>query len=252
MDVFDAGKRRARLSVKTYSTEHLFGNFFATRASFSVGLRLERTIANIRIAASDSLAFSHKAFGFVGVFSLDTFDRANYPTSGVRLDLRNDVVPGGFGDNDRFSRHFLDFSSALKLGRHYVLTNQIVLGTTTGERMPLHNNFILGGVDAPLLLLNNHTNTASFAGLKYQERVGEHIQYLQLGLQIEVLRRTFITLKTNAGNTFGDWNWNLSPGKYEKGLGVSAGVLTPVGPIELTLMTGSHDLLTYLNVGFRF
>jgi hypothetical protein len=129
----------------------------------------------------------------------------------------------------------------------------LVAGTTSGDVVPGHYQFILGGVDIPSLLLERETSKTSFLGLRSQQLLGEHLQFAQVGVQFELTRRMFGILRANAGNTFDEWEVDFSDDRFESGVGATLGLTTPIGPVELTGAYGSIDeFQSYLSVGLKF
>ena len=189
----------------------------------------------------------------VGVFWLDLFDRTYYPTSGVSLFARSEISESDFGSDATFSRHYLDFRSALPIHRRLSVQTQLILGTTDGDNLPAHYNFILGGLNTAVLFLEREMTRIAAVGLKSQELVGRHIQFLQAGLQYELSTNLFMLLRANAGNTFEDWEFDFSSDRFESGVGLTLGLATPIGPVELSAMHGSrHNFVSHLNIGMKF
>ncbi|MCH7897756.1 MAG: hypothetical protein IIC62_00255 [Proteobacteria bacterium] len=94
----------------------------------------------------------------------------------------------------------------------------------------------------------------SFVGLESQELFGKHLQSFHLALQYEFASKAFLVARANAGNVFDEWDFDIfANDRYESGIGLTLGLITPFGPLEVSAMHGSrHDFITHLNVGFKF
>jgi len=253
LDIFNESQREATLDVKSIVAEGLIGSIFSTKVAAGVGFRAEYADVSPRVAAADTFSFNDKLFSFLGLIWFDAFDRADFPTRGMSLVIRNELANKNFGSDATFTRHYLDLRAVLPLHGKVSVGSTILLGTTTGDDLPLHQKFILGGLDTPLLLLGGRLSGQSFVGLKAQELIGNHVQFFQFSLQYEMFPQIFTLLRLNAGNTFEDWKIDFSKDRFESGFGLTLGAITPLGPIELSLARGSrHNFLTHLNIGYKF
>lgn len=253
LDVFRDARREAQLEVKSAGVEALLGTLFSTQVVAGFGLRSEIFEVSPKIAPPDFPSQQNELLLLLALLWVDTFNRANFPSSGVFLLVRNEFGDNRFGQFSDFSRHLFAFKGALPLHRKLSLLSEIWLGTTKGRELPSHYQFILGGVDSPLVFGETVLTSTSFLGFKSQEFVGPHVQFVQLGLQYEIFSRIFVQLRMNAGNTFAEWNKQITKSRFESGIGITLGALTPLGPLELTLMGGSrHAFLSHFNLGFKF
>ena len=120
------------------------------------------------------------------------------------------------------------------------ILSRFQVGAISGKNIPLTYKFFLGGVD-------------SFLGLKYQERMGDFLQAALIGIQFEPWLNRFILLRWNIGNTSDRWKNLFIRNRAITGFGATAGLSTPLGPIELTMMGGSwNNFMVYFNIGYKF
>jgi len=253
LDLFGAEQRLARINLKTFMAEALVGSIFSIRTAFSVGLRSEYTDVSPQIAATDTLSFKSFNLPVVNVNVVDTFDQAYFPARGVRLYLKNEFASNRFGSDASYTRHFIDFRAVVPVSARVSLSGEAAAGLTTGSEVPLQKRFILGGMDTPALLLEKGASNLTFVGYKSQELLGENLQFLQLGLQVELIPDVFVLGRINAGNVFDDFRIDFNPHRFKFGAGLTLGALTPLGPVEFSLMSSRrHPVMTHLNIGFKF
>jgi len=77
----------------------------------------------------------------------------------------------------------------------------------------------------------------------------------QYGIQIEPRRDTFVRLIANTAQTTSNAEEvPLQKDARLSGYGVSIGLLTPIGPIEITVMQSlqTHSVILHFNLGYRF
>jgi len=240
IDVYQDEQRIANVQVNTSSLEILYGSIFSTSVMAGVGLRGEYSYLRPRIAPEDFESERNKYYSMLGLVWVDTFDRPIFPHQGHSITFRNIVTHRRFGSDATFSRHLFDWYGIFPVSSEISLLSRVQLGTSTREEMPLNHKFFLGGED-------------SFLGLKYQERLGDHLQALQLGLQYEVLPRRFVLLRWNVGNTSDKWKNLLTKNNVITGGGITFGAATPIGPLEFTFSSSSrHDIMFYFNLGYKF
>lgn len=253
LDIFNEEQRDVRLRFRGAFAEGFLGTIFSTSFAAGLGLRGEIYEIDPRIAPADFPSFSDQFVSCFGVFWIDTMDRAVFPSRGVWFLARSDFTHEEFGSSQTFSRHLLDFRGVLPLSRRFSILTQLVAGTSTGEGLPLHQHFLLGGLRSPVLVWEKRMTRATFLGFKPQEFMGTHLQFLQIGLQHELLADLFVQLRFNLGNTFDRWRWDVDPERFKAGFGLTVGLSTPLGPVELTAMgSGRHEFLTHLNLGYTF
>ncbi|MBP2681398.1 MAG: hypothetical protein H6Q78_1261, partial [Candidatus Krumholzibacteriota bacterium] len=71
--------------------------------------------------------------------------------------------------------------------------------------------------------------------------------------QWEALRERYVILVWNVGNTFDEWPSEITGSRYVNGGGLTLGIDTILGPIEVTAMTSeARDFLMYFNAGYKF
>jgi hypothetical protein len=251
IDYYEDHTRVARYRATSMSGEGLLGTLFSMHTLFGAGVRGEYVEADPSIASPEFEKITGKQIVLFGTLEIDTYNRSVFPTGGFFLQLQSE-----YANNEKlefkksFWRHYLDLRFLIPVQRHISLWQSLFVGTNSQNDIPFHYNFFLGGMDNPFVFLGKKN---SFLGFKAQETRGPHAQFLQLGVQFNLRGDKYILLRGNAGNTFDEWNFDISRNTYLVGGGLTLGTNTFLGPLELTLMGGEHrKALMYLNLGYKF
>ena len=253
IDIYDGNDKIARYDMKAIYGEVLAKRIFGDCFGLGVGLRGEWADLDPNIRDVSLPSYRENLTTLVGTLDFDNLDRTYFPRRGVAVFSRFDYSEGSLGSEGTFSRYFADVKAFLPVGLHVTLVGEIAGGTTTGDAMPAHDRFSLGGIETPALLLERASSRITFLGLRYQQLYGEHFQFAQAGVQGQFGSNVVLLLRANAGNTFDAWKLELSADRFETGAGATMGLLTPFGPVALTGSYGSaDDLLFHLDIGMRF
>lgn len=253
IDLYVGNDRVAQLDLKSAYGEFLVGNTFSDRMALGVGIRGEWMDVVSALSTIELPGAEQDLFALVGALRYDSLDRTHFPTSGIAFLTRHEYSESTWGSDARFSRHYADFKFFAPLVGKTTLLGHLVAGTTTGDDIPPSYLFILGGIDTPVLLLERQATRASFLGLYSRQLLGRHVQFAQAGLQFQMSRRTLLLLRGNVGTTYGGADFDLQNVTYSHGYGATLGVMTPLGPLELTGSYGSAEtLIGHLSVGMKF
>ena len=262
LDLFEGRRRISTLQANVVGLSAYAAG--SVRGEAAVGAGLSGEFFNIDPKIVDNSIFNGSRgfldeadrLIFAEVFAvLDRFDQRAFPSRGVRLFTRGAYSPAPLSSAG-FYQHVLDANRYVPLSRRLSLIGRLTLGTTLGSDPPLHHRFYLGGpyLGGPHLYDTFPGRQFPLVGYSVQELSGRNVQALGLGLQIEALRGVFATARAETGRATGDWEWNLDPGSFSSGYSLSAGSLTFLGPVELTVMAahlpGPYALR--VNVGYAF
>jgi NTE family protein len=229
LDIFEGGERVADIRTRVASVSGVLGRTLSRTTVAGLRAGIEYVDTETRIAEADTAA--HRTY-YTGSAILwrDTFDRTAFPTRGISLRWRSVVGNDRLGGNTSFVQHLLDVEQLVALSRRTVLRVRAIAGGGTGDDLPLHRHFFLGGVHlSPAFPETQPT----FWGLEPQERAGTAVHVARVALQREILRDLFATIGVNVGNAFA--RWAPSEFEYIAGWGASLGLATPIGPIEATV-----------------
>ncbi len=185
--------------------------------------------------------------------TVDSLDRIDYPTKGVKSDFEY-LWGGTMGTQN------VDFyGPSYILEGYYPLTERLTFmsaiggGSVKGEDILPNEYFKLGGIR------NDVKNKEfSFYGYNSQRKLADEFLMGQLGVQYRVYSNLYLIFKWNmatySGAPIQTTNTNEMWDDKEQGYGMTIGVDSPLGPLELTLMqdTDNSELLTQFNMGYIF
>lgn len=253
IDFYVGNERVAKLDVKSFSGSVDAGTFFSRVVAAIGGLRAEYVDVSPDIAPIGSPTQSGWLGLGYGTVTADTYNRVQFPGSGLRGTLAGELGEQSVTDGGGIRRAYLNLQGALPVTPRLSLLTQLFLGSAGGDSIPLSYQFFLGGLEAPAAGQYPDLSRVSFVGVRYQELRGRAAQFLMLGVQLEVNESAYVLLRANAGNAFDAWEVDLASDRFESGIGMTVGAATLAGPVSLTVATGSrHDFLATLNLGFYF
>ncbi|MBN1153827.1 patatin-like phospholipase family protein [candidate division KSB1 bacterium] len=240
IDVYQENKRIANVRASTAIGMFHIGTLFSNKFSLSSGLKRERTLVEPRIAPKDYPTQEYTFTSLNSMLWIDTMDKNAFPTQGHYLLFESDIAYKDSHLSHTFTRHSLKWIGYFKTSQRLSLITRVEFGNVKGSEIPPHLQFFLGGAE-------------SFLGLNFQERAGRNVHMIQLGAQYEFLTNRYVIGRCNIGNTFDTWEFFYPFDDYVTGGGITLGMATPIGPIEVTLMSGSQRRLQgYLNIGYKF
>ena len=250
LNIFVEGRRDASLKVRNAEGSVMFTSTFFNNSQGTVGLRTEFYNYGEDVGRVDSLMSNDVLVTGLASYTLETFDRAAFPTTGFLMRFEAEGTPESFGF-PAFGRYVVDWQARRPLRENWTLTSQLVLGRVRGKDAPLHYEFYLGGATQ---FRNLASRQFPLLGYAVHELAGSSVQTLSLGVQYEISRSVFLSATWNTARVGEEWLWRIRRDDFRSGYGISAGALTPVGPIELTFMGQSLDgpYTTNLNIGYVF
>jgi len=190
---------------------------------------------------------------FYGYFEMDTLDRAYYPRNGVKIHAEAKTITGFLpigNDADMVIAERLSLSAhgVMNLHRRIALSGEYFLGVTPGEDIPSESLYYFGGFSDP------DEKVFPFVGFNFRGLSGTNAQILGTALQYEPFSNVFLTLRGNAGVATAETKDLFGARYWISGIGISFGVLSPLGPAELLLMKESlqKHVLLHARVGLAF
>ena len=252
-DLYEGTERIAKLDSRYFSGSLDAGTFFSRTVAAIGGIRGEYLSVSPDIAPAGSPSQKGWLGLLYGTITADTYDRPQFPASGLRASLAGEVGDQSVAGKGTVRRAFLNVHGALPVATRVSLLGQLFLGSAGGDAIPVPYQFFLGGLHIPAAFPYRTLSPVSFVGLKHQELRGRAAQFLMLGAQLAVREGAYLLVRANAGNAFDAWEVDISSDRFESGIGLTVGAATPVGPVSFTVATGSrHDFLATLDLGFYF
>ena len=249
LDIFLRGRRNASLKVRTVEGIALFTSTFLNYSQWTAGVRAEGYNYGENVGRVDSLRKSDNLLLGVARFNMETFDRSAFPRTGFLMLMQMEGAPRGLGVPS-FGRYVADWQARRPLGERSTLKARLTLGRVLGE-VPLHYQFYMGG---GTLFRNLSSRQFPLFGYAIHELSGHNIQAFSIGLQYQLTSSFFLSADWNTGRIGDTWRWRIRPDDFLSGYGISAGVITPIGPVELAIMGQNLDgpYITNLNIGYVF
>lgn len=233
-----------------------------------VGIRQEnirfRPLIQSRIEANGKNRFLN-AFAFL---QINTLNQPFYPSSGIKLDVETGSIFNqkaevnffqdnqpitdlsslgiGFGNYQRF---ILKFDSYQPLSPKVTLTISPQTALNINYNQNLVNNFQVGG------LVNTFRNQVTFAGYDEGTLSTPSVAALGIGLNYNLFKNGYVTLKSNGlASNFISEEQTFEFDGWLTGHALTFAYLTPIGPLEFSVMYGdqSRQLGTYVNFGIPF
>jgi NTE family protein len=255
IDLFSGGVRTSSVVVHILEGGLSVGGLLRPYLAASLGIRGELYDLDPRIAGETGVSFSFldETSSLVlaeGQLRLDTFDRLTFPTRGTKLSVRSTVSIGPLS-SDTFGQHSIDVESRFPFGSRLSFVARAVAGRTFGTGTPIHYRFFAGGLFPLDDVAGRHI---PLLGYELQELAGVNMRALRAGLQFEIRQDVFLGAMWNAAAAGETWSWPVEPGDFAGGIGFSAGVRSPVGPVILMLTSGGTDgpYELHLSVGHFF
>jgi len=245
-DVFDNDRQVAEIRARVSEAAGLLASPIGRTTAAGLRLGIEYLNAHTSIAPEDT-AQDEFSLTAAGELWRNTLNRNTYPTRGVALHVQS-LWAERIGEGEFWTQHIFNLERVFPVARRTAVRAQVYLGAATGDEVPIHRLFFLGGA-YPTAIFGE--SQPAFWGLRPQERFGKAAQVFRVSVQQRIRGRIHAIAGLNAGNTLAEWSW---PDGYLVGWGVAVGSSTAIGPIELTLHGRGPDnkLLLDLNIGYVF
>jgi len=191
---------------------------------------------------------------FVAFLKMDNMDRLNYPCSGFRLTshfkLITDMKDSLAQPTDPTAFIAARYKAAISLHPKLTLVPGAYFGSTLsrGEYVLPQYSTYMGG-----LRESDMNAIFPFVGLEYME-VNQYNGLIgRLDVQYEFYKNFYLTPKYNIGVSSENLKDIFTENNPINGYGLSLGVNTVIGPIEVTIMSSDYNkkVLGYFNLGFN-
>ncbi|MFP8489659.1 patatin-like phospholipase family protein [Gracilimonas sp. Q87] len=253
IDIFDGNLIASSVNVESLSFNVKTWIRAFQNASLSAGAKTE--FYNIDQAVGETLLFNNvdRILSAQGSLYINTFNQTYFPSSGNQLFIQTELSNTYWGSGISFIQHVLNWESRLPLNDTFTFMTRISAGGTFSDKkeLPLHYQFYSGGA-FPNYVRSDHQYP--LLGYKVHELRGDNLKSLEAGLQFQFRDNGYAQLKWNASDVQDTWTWDIPVSDFQNGFGLSAGLVTLIGPVELTLMTkdanGPYSLK--ITVGHHF
>jgi NTE family protein len=222
-------------------------------SALGIGVQKNFSSTEVKIEPGSPATDNDEFLNFYAYFEMDTLNRTYYPGNGVKIFAEAKTITSllpirNEWDSDIVERVFLSSYGAMKLHRRISLSGEYFLGAALGENIPAEYLYYFGGYSDP------NEMVFPFVGFAFRELSGKNAQVLGTALQYEPFRNAFLTLRGNTGTVSDETKDLFGAHDWISGIGISFGVLSPLGPAELLLMKESLDKKVQLHarIGMEF
>lgn len=194
-------------------------------------------------------------YGYFNYY-INNEDSPTYASRGWKFNLNGKyIVPVIELEDGSMMKHSIvlraDIDGAIAVGRRHSLKLGAIVGTSLlQEEPPLRYQFFVGGQSH----MRYFDNIISFDGLKFTQLYGDHITMAKISWQYNIYKNIYAIANFNGGYVASDYDSWFSDESFVFGCGLTLGMNTMAGPIEVSL-TGSNrcsNLVGFLNVGYWF
>ena len=179
---------------------------------------------------------------------LDTQDRTDFPSSGLKYDFLLESAASALGGDVSYSRMHLQISQAQPITRRITFLGNLQ-GGISDQATPFPEWFRLGGED-------------SFYGLHQEELAGRQFVTLSLELREDLLSRfladAYVSIRGDLGAIWEDLEADVSSHDFNQALGLCFALDTFLGPLSISYghLLARHGSEArnqlYFNLGHRF
>ena len=201
--------------------------------------------------ATGPLADATHSLGLIAAsLSFDDRPAIVAPRQGLALFLRSEVSLESPFTTGKYSRHTVDAEGALPLARWVSLTGSGRWGRASGEDLPLHDWFFLGG-GVPSEVWRSQL--VPFPGVAAQSLAGRSVRTVQGGVQVTTPSGLAIDGRAALGNVF-DTSDPLGRTGYLRSFGLTLSRNFAPGPAILTIGARSLKVrpMVELSMGASF
>lgn len=188
-------------------------------------------------------------------YYLNTEDITTFAKRGWKVNVTGKCYfyDGVFKDDDSRPAWLLrcDAMKSVPLAKKHTLKFGITAGARLGKKsLPTPYKFMVGGQSK----MNYSDNIMTFNGVHFIEFVGDYVAYGKVAWQWNIYKEFYTIVSSDFGwmnNDFKKW-FNYSD-SFAIGAGITLGINTFAGPIELSLMTSNRNkFVGFINIGYWF
>lgn len=251
IDLYEGSDRLSTVEVEQLAFLPSLSAYPADAWNLQIGVLSE--FYNLNEAVGNVLLFEDTRFLLNGVLQagFNSFDRPHFPQRGMKMQV---LAEGGFDrimSSRSFAQVILHWEFALPLSDGIGVNGGLYGGHTAAGEPPLHYRYYLGGVTTnprfPMRQL-------PLLGYDTQQLSGSSMAAARANLRFHLGSDFFLRTSWNTAYAGERWNRDLTELDFRYGWGLSLGILTLVGPAEITVSTPDMKsrFLVNLSVGYTF
>jgi NTE family protein len=237
---------------RDYSLDFFIQSTLYDAYAFGGGIQLENVDINQDLNFDEVEGLNNNYINYYGFIDFDSFNDANYPTSGFAFlaDARIIARQEGFEDFfDPSSVLTASYSKAVRLNDRMSLVAKVWGATTIGEDLDDPYKLYLGGMGQRYI---NYIQP--FIGYRYMELVGRNAATIRSDFFWETWKNHYVTLKANFGRIEPTFDDLFESEVLFDGYSLGYSFRSPFGPLEINVQgsTNHSDIYTYARLGFWF
>ena len=247
----DKGDRTARFRYSELLFDVYTETILSNSTSTGFGVQFESTKINPAVTSQRSDVIEQSFLNAYVFLKVDTYDKAFYPSKGGSLWAEAKLI-NGTEEQHVFKTSFVigvRYRNAFKISSRVSVIPTLNIGMAISDTLPYqYRSFVGGSNSGPL------PSSFPFVGLNFMQRSDYSAMVAGCDLQYEFRHNHFLILKYNIGKTEHKPEKLLQLTNAIQGIGLTYGYNSPLGPIELTVMTSnySNKVLTFINLGYSF
>lgn len=199
-------------------------------------------------------------YDFIGYayfnYHLNNEDSPTYASRGWKLNVNGKYIVPVIKQEDgsRMGNSIVvraDIDGSIAMGKRHTMKLGATVGTSLNiNEPPLSYRFFVGGQSH----MNYFDNIISFDGLKFTQLYGDHIALAKISWQYNIYKNLYAIANFNGGYVTDDYSRWFSDDSFVFGCGLTLGMNTMAGPIEVSLMGSNRcsGVIGFLNVGYWF
>ncbi|MDO9576526.1 MAG: patatin-like phospholipase family protein [Candidatus Cloacimonadales bacterium] len=243
---------REKVDIYNYSTSYSafdISTIFSNDFTIGAGLGFENN--NVRPEIIQG-SFDYQQFFYRFYWLINTYDRTTYPRKGVDLlcRMQKTIEIGNSLNLDRSPTTTYQFQMTVvdKFSDKLVYTESVCLGSLKGAEMQDDSFFYLGGLHQP------EVNIIPFVGYKFMSLSAENVAVFSSALRYEIKNNFYTTITGNWAKIGSSLDGLINSNQIYQGYAASLGLMTPIGPLEVTASGGdeTEKLLYSVNIGYYF
>lgn len=250
--IYEEGEPSSEFRYTDASADFFLRSTIADVWAVGGGLQLEE-VNYARVV--NELPITNPRSGFINYYAftdLDTYDRNFKPTKGLRINGMYRIIAERVDLEEFFeptSVLSVFYSQALSWRKSIGLEWWARGAFTIGPEVAYPYNIFLGGLG------ENYINYSfPFIGYRFMELIGRNAATVGANFYVHLGKENYITAKANWGKLEASYGELFDDGVLLDGYGLSYGLNTPIGPLEINVMTSSNhwNIYTYFTLGYWF
>ena len=207
----------------------------------------------VHVVGSDNYDFiSHAYFNY----HIDNENSPTFASSGWKLNINGKyIIPViKLEDGSQMKNSFIikaDLNGAIAIMKKHSLKLGVSVGSSFGiNELPLSYKFFVGGQSH----MKYFDNIISFEGLRFTQLYGDNIAIGKISWQYNFYGNFYAIANFNGGYITDDYSRWFSDESFVFGGGLTLGMNTVAGPIEVSLMGSNRcsDVIGFFNIGYWF